>query len=48
LVNSAKLNPTLAKEIAANNISKTDTFPDTIDSLAGNLSNYGGGTYLNI
>lgn len=44
LVNSAKLNPALAKEIAVNNISKTDTFPETIESFAANLSNHSNGT----
>ena len=40
MVNAAKINPALAKEIAVDNPTKTDSFDQTVESMCGNLSNH--------
>jgi hypothetical protein len=39
-ITAAKINPALAKEISAQSVNKTDSYTDTVDSFASNLSQH--------
>ena len=48
MVTASKINPALAKEIAADNPIKTDTYDDTVNSMCRSLTNHASGTQTTI